>query len=377
MSVEDWLRSLGLERYAASFLDNEIDEQTLPKLTAEDLRDLGVVLGSHRRTLLAAIAALGAAPPQAAAEAASAAEASGAAERRQLSVMFCDLVGSTALSTRFDPEDLREVIGAYHRAVAATIGRFAGFVAKYMGDGVLVYFGYPQAHEDDAERAVRAGLAVIEAVGGLATPEPLKVRLGIASGLVVVGDLIGAGAAQERSAVGETPNLAARLQALAQSGTLVIGESTRRQIGALFELADLGAQSLAGFSEPQRAWRVVAESGVSSRFEALRSAAAPLVGREEELDLMLRRWQQAKAGEGRVVLISGEPGIGKSRLTAELDERIASEPHTRLLLTPSSGQRALPVHRAARTRRRFHARRHSRNQARQAAGIAGSGGARR
>jgi class 3 adenylate cyclase len=333
MSVEDWLRSLGLERYAASFRENEIDEHALPKLTAEDLKDLGVVLGGHRRKLISAIAALGGVAPPAAAEAvprAAAAPPASVAERRQLTVMFCDLVGSTALSARFDPEDLRELIGAYHRAVAETVGRFAGFVAKYMGDGVLVYFGYPQAHEDDAERAVRAGLAVIDAVGRLATPVALNVRLGIASGLVVVGDLIGAGAAQERSVVGETPNLAARLQALAQPGTLVIAEGTRRQIGALFELEDLGPQPLAGFSEPQRAWRVVAESGVSSRFEALRSAATPLVGRDEEVDLLLRRWHQAKAGEGRVVLISGEPGIGKSRLTAELNERIASEPHTRL-----------------------------------------------
>ena len=244
--------------------------------------------------------------------------------------MFCDLVGSTPLSARYDPEDLREIVGAYHRCVADTVARFAGFVAKYMGDGVLIYFGYPEAHEDDAERAVRAGLAVIDAVGRLATPERLNVRLGIASGLVVVGDLIGAGAAQERGVVGETPNLAARLQALAQPGTLVIAESTRRQIGGLFEIADLGPQPLAGFAEPQRAWRVVGESGVLSRFEALRSAATPLVGREEELDLLLRRWQQAKAGEGRVVLISGEPGIGKSRLGAALSQAIQSEPHTRL-----------------------------------------------
>jgi class 3 adenylate cyclase len=252
------------------------------------------------------------------------------AERRQLTVMFCDLVGSTPLSARYDPEDLREILGAYHRRVADTVSQFAGFVAKYMGDGVLIYFGYPEAHEDDAERAVRAGLAVIGAVSGLDTPEPLNVRLGISSGLVVVGDLVGEGAAQERGVVGETPNLAARLQALATPGTLVIAESTRRQIGGLFELEDLGPQPLAGFAEPQRAWRVLGESGVVSRFEALRSGVTPLVGRDEELDLLMRRWQQAKVGEGRVVLVSGEPGIGKSRLTAELGGHIASEPHTRL-----------------------------------------------
>jgi len=172
--------------------------------------------------------------------------------------------------------DLREILKAYHGRVADTVSRFAGFVAKYMGDGVLIYFGYPEAHEDDAERAVRAGLTVIGAVSGLDTPEPLNVRLGISSGLVVVGDLIGEGAAQEHGVVGETPNRAARLQALAAPGTLVIAESTRRQIGGLFELEDLGPQPLAGFAEPQRAWCVLGESGVVSRFEALRSGATPL-----------------------------------------------------------------------------------------------------
>jgi len=331
MDIEAWLQGLGLARYAPAFRDNEIDWEVLPKLTSEDLREIGVAAVGHRRKLMGAIPALGASAPTAAVAAAvSGASAPADAERRQLTVMFCDLVGSTPLSTRFDPEDLREIVGAYHRCVADTVGRFAGFVAKYMGDGVLVYFGYPEAHEDDAERAVRAGLAVIAAVGQLKTPDLLQVRLGIASGLVVVGDLIGAGAAQERGVVGETPNLAARLQALAQPGTLAIADGTRRQIGALFEIDDLGPQALAGFSEPQRVWRVVGESGVLSRFEALRSEETPLVGRDEELDLLLRRWQQAKAGEGRAVLLSGEPGIGKSRIAAALSQRIESEPHTRL-----------------------------------------------
>jgi class 3 adenylate cyclase len=331
MDIEAWLQGLGLERYAPAFRDNEIDWEVLPKLTSEDLREIGVAAVGHRRKLLGAIAALGASAPTAAATAAvSGASAPADAERRQLTVMFCDLVGSTPLATRFDPEDLREIVGAYHRCVADTVARFAGFVAKYMGDGVLVYFGYPEAHEDDAERAVRAGLAVIDAVGKLATQEPLNVRLGVASGLAVVGDLIGAGAAQERGIVGETPNLAARLQVLARPGTLAIAESTRRQIGALFDLEDLGPQNLAGFAEPQHAWRVVGESGVVSRFEALRSGATPLVGRDEDLDLLLRRWQQAKGGEGRAVLVSGEPGIGKSRLTAALSERIESDSHARL-----------------------------------------------
>src|SRR6516164_7079619 len=346
MDIGAWLRGLGLERYEAAFRDNEINWAVLPKLTADDLKDIGVTAVGHRRMLLEAIAQLNTTdaspdpiPPSALAgvspfpppHAGEGRVGAGTeAERRQLTVMFCDLVGWTSLAMRFDPEDLREIIGAYHRGVTETVGRFGGFVAKYMGDGVLIYFGYPEAHEDDAERAARAGLAVIDAVGRLATQEPLNVRIGIATGLVVVGDLIGAGAAQERGVVGETPNLAARLQALARPGTLLVADSTRRQIGTLFEVEDLGSQPLAGFAEPQRAWRVVGESGVVSRFEALRSGATPLVGRHEELDLLLRRWQQAKFGEGRVVLVSGEPGIGKSRLTAALSQRIEAEPHTRL-----------------------------------------------
>ena len=331
MDIAAWLQDLGLERYVSAFRDNDIDAEVLPKLTAEDLISIGVTSVGHRRKLLDAIAGLGMAVPTPVVTApALGAPAQVEAERRQLTVMFCDVVGSTALSTRHDPEDLRELIGNYHRAVAETVGRFDGFVAKYMGDGVLIYFGYPQAHEDDAEQAVRAALAVIEAVGRLPAREDLRVRLGVATGLAVVGDLIGEGAAQERGVVGETPNLAARLQALATPNTLVIGEATRRQIGELFHLEDLGPQQLAGFAEPQRAWRVLGESGAVSRFEALRSGETPLVGRDEEIELLRRRWEQAKSGEGRVVLISGEPGIGKSRLTAALSAHIESEPHTRL-----------------------------------------------
>jgi class 3 adenylate cyclase len=331
MDVVGWLRGLGLEQYAPAFRDNDVDGEVLPALTSDDLISIGVTSVGHRRKLLAAIASLGTAPPAATVtDAPRDAPAPADAERRQLTVMFCDLVGSTALSARLDPEDLREVIAAYQHVVAETVGGFDGFVAKYMGDGVLVYFGYPRAHEDDAERAVRAGLAVIHAVGRLPAKEDLRVRLGVATGLAVVGDLIGEGVAQERGVVGETPNLAARLQALAAPDTLVIAEATRRQIGGLFDLADLGRQTLAGFGAPQPVWQVIGESGMLSRFEALRSGETPLVGREEEIELLLRRWQQAKSGEGRVVLISGEPGIGKSRLTAALSERIGTEPHTRL-----------------------------------------------
>ena len=258
MDVVVWLRSLGLGKYEAAFRENEIDETVLPSLTAEDLKDLGVSIVGHRRKLLDAIAALradkNAAPAASPGPAAVDAAPRDTAERRQVTVMFSDLVGSTALSARMDPEDLREVISAYQKCVAETVQRFGGFVAKYMGDGVLVYFGYPQAHEDDAERAVRAGLELVAAVGGLKTHAPLQTRVGIATGLVVVGDLIGSGASQEQAIVGETPNLAARLQGVAEPNSVVIAESTRKLVGNLFELEDLGAKDLKGISGPVGAW---------------------------------------------------------------------------------------------------------------------------
>jgi len=249
------------------------------------------------------------------------------AERRQLTVMFCDLVGSTALSAQLDPEDLRGIIGAYHRCVAEIVEGFGGFVARYMGDGVLVYFGYPQAHEDDAERAVRAGLACIDAVGRLEVKSAkLQARVGIATGLVVVG-----GEVVEHDVAGDTPNLAARLQAMAEPDTVAISAGTHRLIGDLFEYRDLGPVEVKGIAAPVPAWQVLGPSGLLSRFEALRGAAlSPLVGRDEEIGLLLHRWARAKAGEGQVVLVSGEPGIGKSRITAELEERLQAEPHIRL-----------------------------------------------
>ena len=327
MDIAGWLHGLGLQQYEPAFRANEIDARVLPRLTSEDLKDLGVTLVGHRRLLLDAIAALGVEKPAAADE-----KAPAAAERRQLTVMFCDLVGSTAISAALDPEDLREVIGAYHRVVADVVRNFDGFVAKYMGDGVLIYFGYPRAHEDDAERAVRAGLGLVDAVGRLDVKSVrLEARVGIATGLVVVGDLIGEGSAQEQSVVGETPNLAARLQAVAEPGAVVIAASTRRLIGDLFEYRDLGAVEVKGIVGPVPAWQVLGPSAVESRFEALRgSAMTPLVGRDDELDLLLRRWARAKAGDGQVVLVSGEPGIGKSRITAALEERLYAEPHIRL-----------------------------------------------
>ena len=333
MDVVAWLRGLGLEQYAPVFRDNDVDGEVLPELTSEDLISIGVTSVGHRRKLLAAIASLGAVLPGATVLAAPRDAATPAdAERRQLTVMFCDLVGSTELSSRLDPEDLREVIAAYHRAVTEGVAAFDGFVAKYMGDGVLVYFGYPQAHEDDAERAVRAGLGVVDAVARLDVKSvKLRARVGIATGLVIVGDLIGEGSAREQSVVGETPNLAARLQAVAEPGAVVIAAGTRRLIGDLFEYHDLGAVEVKGISAPVEASQVLRPSAVASRFEALRgSALAPLVGRDEEVDLLLRRWGRTKAGDGQVVLMSGEPGIGKSRLTAALAERLHAEPHIRL-----------------------------------------------
>jgi class 3 adenylate cyclase/tetratricopeptide (TPR) repeat protein len=256
------------------------------------------------------------------------------AERRPLTVAFCDLVDSTRLSTELDAEDLRDVIALYHRAVADTIDRYDGFVAKYMGDGILLYFGYPRAHEDDAARAVAAALDLVEATRTLRSSvidEPLHIRVGIATGEAVVGDLLGTGAAQERAAVGVVPNLAARLQALAGPDTVVISATTKRLTGGLFDYRDLGTVAIKGFPEPIRAWKVVGSSGVESRFDALHAdQQVPLVGRDRDINLLLRYWAEAKAGRGRVVLLSGEPGIGKSRIAADLLAKLHGEAFTSL-----------------------------------------------
>jgi class 3 adenylate cyclase/predicted ATPase len=332
LDIDGWLRRIGLEQYTQTFRDNAIDDDVLRDLTDDHLRELGLPLGA-RLKLLKAVAALGTIEQPKVSPEIKPTVPRTDAERRQLTVMFVDLVGSTTLSARLDPEDMREIVGAYHGSCAEQIAKAGGFVAKYMGDGVLAYFGYPQAHEHDAERAVHAGLALVEAVPKLATMagSPLQVRIGIATGLVVVGDLIGSGEAQERGVVGDTPNLAARLQALAEPNMVVIADSTRRLLGNLFELRDLGARDLKGIAGPARAWTALRASSVESRFEALHSTnLTALVGREEEFELLLRRWSRAKTDEGQVVLLSGEAGIGKSRLTAAVLERLATEPHTRL-----------------------------------------------
>ena len=332
--ISDWLEKLGLGQYAQRFAENDISFSVLPDLTDQHLKEIGVSLG-HRLQLLRAIAELSGGDkiaPKAAVGPAASAVPQDTAERRQVTVMFSDLVGSTALSARMDPEDLREVISSYQKCVAGTVERFGGFVAKYMGDGVLIYFGYPQAHEDDGERAVRAGLELIAAVSALKAPVSLQTRVGIATGLVVVGDLVGSGEAQERGIVGETPNLAARLQGIAEPNTVMIAESTRKLVGNLFDLEDLGAKDLKGITGPVRAWAALRPSSAASRFEAQHETnLTPLVGRAEELELLLRRWRQAVGGEGRVVLLSGEPGIGKSRLTVALDEeQLQTEQYTPL-----------------------------------------------
>jgi class 3 adenylate cyclase/predicted ATPase len=339
VDIGAWLRDLGLERYEQAFRKNDIAFAVLPELTEEDLKDLGVSLG-HRRLLLKTIREL--ADDQTAHSATENAPAPNRqpqpaqrseAERRQLTVLFCDLVGSTQLSARLDPEDMGAVMGAYQRATAAVVERFEGHVARYLGDGVLAYFGWPQAHEDDAERAVRAGLELVDAIARLKLDAKtrLRARIGIATGQVIVGDLVGEGAARDEAVVGETPNLAARLQALARPGTVVISQATRRLVGSLFELDDLGPQSISGFAEPLVAWRVEGEGRAEGRFEALRGEhLTPLVGREHELGILLERWAWAKDGDGQVVLITGAPGIGKSRVIRTLRERLAEEPYTPL-----------------------------------------------
>ena len=335
MDVADWLRALGLERYEAAFRENDVDAELLLGLTDNDLKDIGVNSLGHRRRLLEAIAALRLkdapiddpvrfSPSPPASPTGSLAETTG--ERRQLTVMFCDLVGSTALSEKLDPEELRSLLHAYRTLCGDVIARYDGFVARYVGDGILTYFGWPTAHEEDAERAVRAALEIVHTVKRASSTEDLSVRIGIATGPVVVGEQAGAGD-QSKLAVGSTPNLAARLQGLAAADQIVIAASTRRLVGNAFELTDLGEHDLKGIAEPVHAWRVERALVTESRFDANRGGGAltPLVGREEELDLLLRRWSQAKDGEGQVVLLSGEPGIGKSRILSALRERLEAQ----------------------------------------------------
>jgi class 3 adenylate cyclase/tetratricopeptide (TPR) repeat protein len=330
--VRRWLNRLGLDRYSSVFEENDVDLETLRLLADVDLEKLGVSLG-HRKKLLKAIAELDGIEPSAPStvaqenEPSSQESASTKAERRQLTVLFCDLVGSTALAECLDPEELRELMQAYQRACGEVIARYEGHVAQYLGDGLMVYFGWPRAHEDDAIRAIRAGMETAQAVSNLKAYAPIRARVGIDTGLVVVGETGQGDASIPKAAVGETPNIAARLQALAEPGSVVVSDRTRALAGGLFDYADLGAHTLKGISEPLRLFRVVGARAIESRFDAARSEAVltPLVGREEEIALLLRRWQDAREGEGQVVLLGGDPGVGKSRLTRALRERLKEE----------------------------------------------------
>jgi len=347
--IAQWLATLGLGQYAQAFVENDIDLRALPHLSEDDLKELGLSLG-HRRILQGALKnQVDVGEPAGARDPAGQPDSKTGhdAERRQLTVMFCDLVGSTALSGQLDPEDLREVMRSYQETVAGVVSSYDGHVAKYLGDGVLAYFGWPRAHEDDAERAIRTGLDTVKAVTALASGDGLKLqaRIGLATGPVVIGDFVGGALAEEGAIAGETPNLAARLQDIAEPESVVISESTHRLAGTLFECRDLGNRNLKGIAEPVGAWAVVRPRRAVSRFDVMRAThLADLVGREEEVQILLRRWQRAKAGEGQVIVISGEAGIGKSRLARTLAERIADEPHTPIRLQCSPFHTSSALH---------------------------------
>jgi class 3 adenylate cyclase/tetratricopeptide (TPR) repeat protein len=355
VDVAVWLRGLGLGQYESAFRENDIDADLLSRLTTDDLKEIGVVSIGHRRKILDAIAILRAPgtlaePPTQLSGAIASKPARSISERRQLTVMFVDLVGSTALSSQLDPEEMREVLRAYQSAVAEEVARLEGHVAKLMGDGVLCYFGWPRAREDEVERAVRAGLAVVQAVGRLRTPssDPLACRAGIATGLVVVGDLIGAGAAQEEAVIGETPNLAARLQQFAEPGTVIIAESTRQLLSASFVVEALHEAAVKGLSAPVSAFRVVGERMVESRFAArVGEAVAPMVGRDEDLALLMRQWRLAADGEGQAVVVAGEAGMGKSRLVQALRDGLAQDAPTVILYQGSPFHTGTPLWPAA------------------------------
>src|ERR1700751_4471825 len=328
--LKQWLEDNGLGQYADLFLQHRIDLDVIPDLTEQDVAELGLALGDRKR-LQRAIATL----PRIAAEHPPERGATGA-ERRQITAMFCDMVGSTSLSEKFDPEDVRDMIASFRETCVRVVRHYEGFAARYVGDGILVYFGYPIAHEDDAERAVRAGLDITQILSSAATGESdgghaPAVRIGIATGLAVVGDLIGQGTEERDSAVGETLNLAARLQGLAAPNGVVIAASTQSLLRGKFDYLDLGAQALKGITGNVQAWQVVRPSRAETRFAAAAgSRLTPLVNRDEEMTLLLGRWLQARGRKGQVVVLSGEPGIGKSRVVQELRERMDGAQHRRV-----------------------------------------------
>src|SRR5262245_17561450 len=334
--IAEWLDRHGLGQYAQTFAENNIEYSVLPDLTEDDLEKLGVSLG-HRKKLLRAIQALTPAGQRigtTTARVSNVTEVSPGsgqhreAEFRQITVMFCDLVGSTQLSEQLDPEDLQKLIDAYRRECSTAIRRYGGEVARYFGDGVMAFFGWPRAHEDDAVRAVHAALEIVSGVTKISGPVTLSCRVGVCSGSVVVGEIANSTSSWSLDAVGETPNIAARLQTLAATNTVLIADSTRRLVSATFDLEDLGPQELKGVTEPVPVYRVIAAKNTASRFEAAHTGSlTPLVGRSSELSLLLDRWRKVKEGDGQVVLLSGIPGVGKSRLLHELRSHIQHEPH--------------------------------------------------
>ena len=338
--IQSWLAEPGLEKYAEAFAEAEIEIGDLHRLSEDDLKELGLPLGPRRRLndavkLLSGNAASAASSATPVAAVASEIETSpqSDAERRHLTVMFVDLVGSTEMATKMDAEDMRDVITSYQNTVAGVVSRYEGFVAKFLGDGVLCYFGWPRANKDDAERAVRASLSIIDAVKKTKASNgaPLATRVGIATGVVIVGDMIGSGATQEAAVVGETPNLAARLQGVAGLNQLVVAKETQRLLGAIFDLTRLDGQDLKGIADPVDAYRVEGEATVQSRFAARQSGAmTPIVGREREIELMTERWAMARSGQGQMVIVSGEAGIGKSRITQAVIDEVANDDHIRL-----------------------------------------------
>ena len=332
--IAGWLKEIGLGQYDVQFREHDIDDDVLLTLTSEDLKEIGVATVGHRRKLLNAIAELARAEDVETLPEPMSRFVSQVAERRQMTVLFCDLVGSTALSERLDPEDMSDVLRSFHDLLAASVTRFDGYVAKLMGDGALVYFGFPHAHEDDPERAVKAALGLVDALRGVQPVRdiPLQARVGIATGRVVVGERMGVGEATERGVIGATPNLAARLQALALPGTVVVSDDTRRLLRGTFLVEDLGRHALKGIEGLAQAWRVSCETAHATRFDAVSSGLrTPFIGREQEIGLMAERWRDAAEGESQVLLLSGEAGIGKSRMLEAFRQRLKGQQHTTLL----------------------------------------------